>query len=397
MLIRKAFKFKLKTDDATEEKFSQMSGCCRLVWNKALAANLERLKNKQSMYWYNESAFWLTFWKKTNELDFLKSCDSQALQQTLKNLDKAFKDAFDKKQPLKRIPKFKKRGVGDSFKYPQRFKFNNGRVYLPKVGWVRYFDSKTIEGKPKNLTVTREADGWYFSVQVEMEVQQPIHQSETAIGVDMGITRFATYSDGTYLDPLNSFKRTRNKLAKAQRKLSKKKRFSENWKKQKKEMTKLHHKIANCRKDYLHKASTTLSKKHALVVMEDLKVRNMSGSAKGDIETPGKNVKAKSGLNRSILDQGWFEFRRQIEYKQLWLGGALVLVDPKYTSQECPECQHTGKENRQTQSEFECVDCRYSENADVVGAINTLARGHRVLACGESTLVNSVKQEPKAA
>ena len=143
----------------------------------------------------------------------------------MKNLDKAFKDAFDKKQPLKRIPKFKKKGVGDSFKYPQRFKFENNRVYLPKVGWVRYFNSKTIEGTPKNLTITREADGWYFSVQVEMQVENPVHQSTTAIGVDMGITRFAAFSDKTYLEPLNSSKNGKEKLAKEQQKLSRKNDF----------------------------------------------------------------------------------------------------------------------------------------------------------------------------
>ena len=123
----------------------------------------------------------------------------------------------------------------------------------------------------------------------------------------------------------------------------------------------------------------------------------MSGSAKGDIDTPGTNVKAKSGLNRSILDQGWFEFRRQIAYKQSWSGGELILVDPKYTSQQCPTCQHRHKDNRKRQSAFACVACGYCENADVVGAMNILARGHRVLACGETALAVSMKQEPKVA
>lgn len=345
--------------------------------------------------WYNENAFWLTFWKKTEELNFLKTCDSQALQQTLKNLDKAFKDAFDKNQPLKRIPKFKKRGVGDSFRYPQRFKFDNRRVYLPKVGWVGYFSSQTITGKPKNLTVTREADGWYIAVQVEQELIKTPHSTTSAIGIDMGIARFATFSDGNYIAPVNHFRALESKLAKAQRKLAKKKKFSQNWRKQKQKISTLHHKIANCRKDFLHKASTTLSKNHAMIVMEDLKVRNMSSSAKGTTDAPGNNVKAKSGLNKSILDQGWFEFRRQLEYKQAWRGGELLLVDPKYTSQQCPSCHHKSKDNRQTQAHFACTECGYTENADVVGAINILARGHRVLACGEDTLVASVKQEPQ--
>jgi IS605 OrfB family transposase len=397
MKIRKAFKYRLKTTPEIEEKLFQQAGCCRFVWNKALAFNLEALENNQPIRWYQENAFWLTFWKKTDELAFLKTCDSQALQQTLKNLDKAFKDAFDKKQPLKRIPKFKRKGQGDSFRYPQRFKFENNRVYLPKIGWVRYYNSRSLEGTPKNVTASYQSGNWYISVQVEQEVDTPKHKSTTAIGVDMGIARFATYSDNTFVEPLNSFKSLQDKLAKEQRKLVKKTKFSANWKKQKQKISAIHSKIANCRKDFLHKESTKLSKNHALIVMEDLKIRNMSSSAKGDIDTPGRNVKAKSGLNRSILDQGWFEFRRQLEYKQQWNGGELLAVDPKHTSQTCPCCQHKHKDNRQTQSGFECVECGYSENADVVGALNILARGHRVLACGEDALATSVKQEPIAA
>ncbi|CUB06963.1 RNA-guided endonuclease InsQ/TnpB family protein [Marinomonas fungiae] len=124
----------------------------------------------------------------------------------------------------------------------------------------------------------------------------------------------------------------------------------------------------------------------AMIVIEDLKVGNMSKSAKGDTENHGKNVKAKSGLNKSILDQGWYEFRRQLEYKQNWKGGLLIAVPAHYTSQTCPSCQHVAKENRTSQARFECVQCSYTNNADVVGAINVLERGHRLLACGESAV-----------
>lgn len=129
----------------------------------------------------------------------------------------------------------------------------------------------------------------------------------------------------------------------------------------------------------------------------------MSKSAVGSAQNPGKNVRAKSGLNKSILDQGWFEFRRQLQYKLDWNGGMLIAVPPQHTSQTCPSCGHVAKENRQTQAKFECVDCGYEEQADVVGAMNILARGHRVAACGEEgsglarkrkTKPASVKQEP---
>ncbi len=129
-------------------------------------------------------------------------------------------------------------------------------------------------------------------------------------------------------------------------------------------------------------------------MLEDLKVANMSKSAKGTIEEPGTNVKAKSGLNKSILDQGWAEFKRQLDYKLEWLGGLLVLVDPKNTSRCCPECGHTSKDNRTTQADFACVECGYRENADFVGALNVLRAGHAQLACGDIDLVGGLAQEP---
>ena len=169
-------------------------------------------------------------------------------------------------------------------------------------------------------------------------------------------------------------------------------------KKAKARVQKIHTDIANARKDFLHKTTATISQSHALVCIEDLQVRNMSRSSKGNSEQPGKKVAQKSGLNRSILDQGWGEFRRQLAYKVVWHGGMLLAVPPHHTSQTCPACAHVSKDNRQTQAKFLCVDCGYENHADVVGAINVLARGHRVLACGETAQSGrSMKQVPTEA
>ncbi|MCB1689092.1 MAG: transposase, partial [Halioglobus sp.] len=161
--------------------------------------------------------------------------------------------------------------------------------------------------------------------------------------------------------------------------------------------------IGNARRDYLHKCSTTISQNHAMVCIEDLQVRNMSKSAAGSTVQPGKNVRAKSGLNKSILDQGWFEVRRQLDYKLAWNGGHLIAVPPQNTSRTCPCCGHVSADNRRTQARFECVECGFEENADLVGAINVLRAGHALLACGEDVsrakpakarCAASVKQEP---
>jgi putative transposase len=212
----------------------------------------------------------------------------------------------------------------------------------------------------------------------------------------MGIARFATFSDGSVVEPVNSFRRHEVALRKAQQAMSRKTKFSSNWKKAKARIQGIHARIANVRNDFLHKLSTEISKNHAIVCVEGLQVGNMSRSAAGREEAPGTNVRAKSGLNKSILDQGWFEFRRQLDYKLAWSGGWLIAVPPQNTSRTCPACGHIAKENRQTQDEFCCVECGFEENADVVGAVNILREGLSRLAC-QANEVTRRQQEPAEA
>ena len=259
---------------------------------------------------------------------------------------------------------------------------------------MRFRKSRQVLGEVRSATVSQSGGKWFVSILTERTVEKPIPQGG-AVGIDVGIARFATLSDGSFVEPLNSFRKHEARLRRYQRDMSRKTKFSSNWKKAKAKVQKIHTRIANVRKDFLHKASATISKNHALVVVEDLKVSNMSRSAKGTVDAPGRNVRAKSGLNKSILDQGWGEFRRQLDYKLAWRGGHLIAVPPQYTSQTCPCCGHVSKDNRQTQAKFECVDCGFEENADKVGAINVLERGHRLLACGEPVQSGrSMKQEP---
>lgn len=369
--IRKAFKFRLKVSAEINQKLVLYAGGCRFVWNKALALNLDRLSKKQPILRYDALDFWSKLWKQSDEYGFLKDLPSQVLQQKLMDLDKAFKDAFDKKQPLKRIPVFKRKGQSDSIRFPQGFKIEqeSNRICLPKIGWVRYRNSRKIVGTPKNMTVSRKGKHWYISIQVEYEANILEHKSTSAIGIDMGVKRFATMSDGTFIEPLNSFKKSAEKLATLQRKLKHKKKFSKNWQKQKAKITKHHEKIAAARRDFLHKKSTAICENQAVICIEDLKIKNMSKAAKL------KNVSQKSGLNRSILDQGWGIFFDMLAYKQDWNGGMMIKVPPHYTSQECPRCHHIATANRLTQAEFVCVECNYTNHADVIGAINVLTRG----------------------
>jgi len=392
--IQKAFIFRLKTNDEIESKLSRFCGCSRFVWNKALAMNLERLEKGQPLLWYNELAWWLTLWKQSDEYSFLKECPSQELQQKLRDLERAFKDGFDRKQPLKHIPVFKRKGRGDGIRFPQGFKLDNRRIFLPKIGWVGFYKSCPIHGKLKNITISRRGSKWYASIQVEQEIEIGKHPSDSEIGIDAGIECFAAFSDGTMIKGVNSFRRHEDRLAREQRKLSRKEKGSENWKKQKKKIPGLHHTIFNVRKDFLHKLSTETSKNQARVFVEGLQIKNMSASARGTIEDPGRNVKSKSGLNKSILDQGWFEFRRQLGYKLVWKGGVLVEVDSRYTSQTCSSCGYTEKGNRKSQEIFKCLNCGHEENADVNAAKNILTVGRTGMACHQANRSSGRQQEP---
>ncbi len=372
----------------------RFAGACRFVFNRALARQNENHEVGNKYIPYGKMASWLVEWKNATETQWLKDAQSQPLQQSLKDLERAYKNFFRKRAAF---PRFKKRGQNDVFRYPQGVKLDqeNSRIFLPKLGWMRYRNSRQVTGVVKNVTVSQSCGKWYISIQTESEVSTPVHPSASMVGLDAGVAKLATLSDGTVFEPVNSFQKNQKTPARLQRQLSRKVKFSNNWQKQKRKIQRLHSCIANIRRDYLHKVTTTVSKNHAMIVIEDLKVSNMSKSAAGTVSQPGRNVRAKSGLNRSILDQGWYEMRRQLEYKQLWRGGQVLAVPPAYTSQRCACCGHTAKENRLSQSKFRCQVCGYTANADVNGARNILAAGHAVLACGE--MVQSgrpLKQEP---
>lgn len=375
-----AFKYELMPDGEQRRTMRRFSGSCRFVFNKALALQKERFEQGEKKMGYGGLCKQLTEWKAEPDTTWLRDTPSQALQQSLKDLERAYANFFARRAEF---PRFKKKGYSDSFRYPQGTKLDqsNSRIFLPKLGWIRYRNSRDVMGTVKNVTIRKTGDKWFVSIQTEREVADTVHSSTSIVGVDLGIARFATLSDGTFIEPVSALKTNQQKLARAQRALARKAKFSSNWRKQKARINQLHTRIANIRRDALHKITTIISQSHAMVCIEDLKVGNMSRSAKGTVENPGTQVKAKSGLNRSILDQGWHEFGRQLEYKQAWRGGQVIAVNPRNTSRTCPVCDHVSAENRRTQAQFQCLGCGFEENADVVGAINVLRAGHARLAC----------------
>ncbi|MEA2016005.1 MAG: transposase [Actinomycetota bacterium] len=394
MNVVKAYVYKLKTNLIIEDRFKQIAGCCRFVYNLFLNQCIQEYGTDFVSVSYYDQATQLPVLK--DEFPWLGKCPSQSLQHALKDLDMAFKHFFRRcrKGEKPGFPRYHKKSDKASFRYPQGVRVKDNRVYLPKVGWVRFFKSRDIVGIIKNTTIVRKADGWYVSFQTETTIPEPEHQSKTTVGIDRGVKHFAVCSDGTFIDFPDTYDKHHKKLKVEQRKLSRKKKFSGNWYKKKDKVSELHYKLANIRNDFLHKTSTTLSKNHAVVVLEDLKVKNMSKSAKGTTDSPGTKVKAKSGLNRMILKQGLYRFQAMLEYKQQYSGGAVLYVNPKNSSLKCSKCGHVSKNNRKSQSVFKCENCGHTENADYNASVNiSMAVGHTVSACGVDPLGITVKQE----
>ena len=230
MKRRQAFKFPLRPNGQQARDMQRFAGACRFVFNRALALQKENHEAGNHCLPYVKMAALLVEWKKTPETQWLKEAPSQPLQHALKDLERAYKNFFQKRASF---PRFKKRGQRDAFRYPQgvRLDQENSRISLPKLGWINYRNSREVIGEVKNVTVSQVCGKWCVSIQTEYEVSEPQHESTSMVGLDAGIAKLATLSDSTIFEPVNSFKANQKKLAKRQREMSRKVRFSNNWKK----------------------------------------------------------------------------------------------------------------------------------------------------------------------
>jgi putative transposase len=370
MLINRASVFELEPTETQASAFGQWVGACRVVYN--LALDQRRMFGQQHRIYYNQQQAEITDLRA--EVDWLKAVPVHALQMAVRALDSAYQRFFTGQCEA---PQPRKKFVNDSFTLPdpsylgfKRLNTNHGAVKVPKVGWVKLRGYRALGGVLRSITISRKAGRWFVSIAWQKEAPDPLPSNLPSVGLDRGVAVFAALSDGRKIEPLSAFKRIKDKLAKHQRKLARKVQRSENWRKQKAKITRLHRKVANARKDYLHKLSSDLAKNHGVIKIEKLQVKNMSKSAKGTVEVPGRNVKAKSGLNRSILDQGWSMFATMLGYKLAERGGQLVEVAAAYTSQTCAECGSIDRANRQDQATFVCVSCGHADNADTNAARN---------------------------
>ncbi len=344
-------------------------GCTRLVYNRALAVRTEAWYNDKKRVGYSDTSAMLTEWKKEEGLDFLNKVSCVPLQQGLRHLQKAFSNFFEGRA---QYPNFKKKRNGGSAEFTKSaFKFKDGQVYLAKcfeplkIRWSRALPSRAI---PSSVTVKLSSAGrWTISLLVDIAID-PLPKSPNQVGIDLGITSLIALSTGEKIANPKGFGAKRAQLKKAQKALSRKQKGSKNRYKAWIKVAKVHGKISDARKDFLHKLTTRLVRENQTIAVEDLAVKNMV-----------KNRK----LSLSISDASWRELVRQLEYKCEWYDRTLIKIDRWFpSSKRCGPCGHIVEKLPLNIREWDCPQCGTHHDRDINAAQNILAAGLAVKVCG---------------
>lgn len=376
-MIQRSYQFRFYPNAVQTVLLAQFFGASRWVWNTALAWRSHCYKIAGEKVTGVDFSRELTWLKKLEPLAWLASVPATVLVQTLRDQDRAFANFFGKRA---RYPRFKRRSQGASirFQLDQRVVMNAYRagefLKLTGLGLLDVRWSRVPGGVPKMVTVRRDACGRYFvSFMVEEHVD-PLPASTKSVGVDLGVNDVVVTSDGRKTGNPKHLNRYKRRLKLAQRRLSRKRKGSNRWRKQSKRVARIYARVAATRADFQHKLTTGLIRENGVIALENLNVRGMTASAKGTIEVPGKKVAQKAGLNRSILDAGFGEIRRQIEYKAKFYGRTIVLANRfAPTSKTCSECGAYQADMSLAVRMWTCPDCGAVNDRDSNAARNILA------------------------
>ena len=397
MNIHKSYKIELKPNKTQEVLLNRSCGVARFAYNWGLAQRIKQYEETKKPTTAITQHKELCAVKK-EQFPWMYEVSKSAPQEALRNLDTAFKNFFRNLKQGKKpgFPRFKKKGIKDSFSFDEKAYCIEGCAHLPKIGKVKCKETREIPGKILSSTVSRDVDKWFVSFTTEQEIQDPKIQNGQIVGIDLGLTTFATLSDGTKIENPKVLRRYLNKIKTLQRRLAKKQKSSKNRAKARVKLAKAYRKVRYVRADFIHKVTTTLAKTKQEIVVESLKVKNMMRNHK---------------LAQAISDVSWAEFVRQLEYKTKWYGSLLTKVDTFFpSSKTCSRCAFKVDKLPLSVRGWTCPKCSARHDRDVNAAINLAACSKSVPGVprdvkpvenptsGEQTYVprcDSVKQELK--
>ncbi|MEO3806362.1 transposase [Nonomuraea sp. B1E8] len=384
--MRRSFKFLLRP---TARQAAALAACVedhRQLYNAALEHRRTACARAGVSVRYGEQSAELKHIR-ADDADGQGRWSFSSQQATLRRLDKAFRAFFDRVKAGRApgFPRFKGRGRFDTVEWPKdgdgcRWDSQPGHptvtyVRLQGVGHVRVHRHRAVRGRVKTVAVKREGNRWFVVLSCDDVPTEPLPATGAVAGIDMGVASLVTTSDGDRVANPRHLAATVGRLAAAQRVLARKERGSKRRRKVVARVASLHARVRRQRLDGAHKAALALVRIYDVIVHEDLRIANMTRSASGTIEVPGRNVAAKSGLNRSILDAGWGVFLTILAHKAESAGRKLIAVNPAGTSRTCARCGHCAKENRATQADFACTACGHAAHADVNAAVNIMRAG----------------------
>lgn len=366
--MHRAFKFRLYPNQAEQAVLAKQFGHSRFVYNQGLSARKKQFKETGEGLSFSGTTKLLPGMKR--ELPWLKEADSQVLQQKLRDLDTAYKNFFDGRA---RYPSFKKKSGKQTIRYPQRFKIEGSRIYLPKVGWVKFKQHRIVEGTPKSATVSKTKSGKYFvSILCNVDIELPPPNRHTAVGIDLGLSSFVVLSTGEKIVNPRFFRKIERKITRAQRRFSRKKKGSANSRKAKRRIALLHERVTNQRADFCHKLSHRLVTKYGLIALEALNIKGM--------------IKNHS-LAKSISDAGWGSLVKMCEYKAPWHGSEVRKIGRFFpSSKRCSHCGWVNNDLKLNDRSWTCL-CGVTHDRDVNAAVNILIEctvgATESKACGE--------------
>jgi putative transposase len=380
VLLRRADRYRIYPTPEQIARLDAWDDALRWLWNLAHEQRLMATGRSKDERRYP------TAFDQINELTELRAeapwlaeVPRNVCAQLLVELDLAWQRCF---KGLADRSRFKRKGRDRApmiEPHPKLFKVEHegrkGTVTFPKLGAIRAVIHRLLRGKPKTCAIVRDGDAWFACISCEVESTDPAPNDGPAVGIDRGVINLLADSEGRVLPNPRPLAQAEQGIAAAQRRVAVTERRSKRRARARLKLTRRARKVRRQRDHILHTEAKTYAKNHGTVVVEDLKVKNMTRSAKGTVEEPGTNVAQKAGLNRAILDSGWSRFVSFLRCKSEQFGSTVIEVPAHYSSQECAECHHVASESRTSQSEFECVACGHRDHADVNAAKVLCARG----------------------